>query len=183
MSYYADAQDVERQLTATVSTFVGSPEGHDAIDRLLEAGTKTAALTLRLSDLDLTLSFDFTTGAVSVAPPADGPAVEIEMPSDVLHDLLLDRLDPVQIARLYETDMVRFRGDVAHLGAMVMLGGPLSRHYIATLQAGGRDDLLGTPSPPTQIVWGDPQEAISPPRMIGERRPWQRRRRQDRSAS
>lgn len=182
MSYYADGRELERQLIRTVTSFLDSADGQEAVARLRGSEQESAVLTVALSEPEVTLCIDFLRGRATSDRPDVAPDVEIEMPADTLHDLLLERLDPVQISRMYETDVVRFRGNPWHLGAMVMLASPLSRHYRATLQIDLREDLLATPVPATQVVWGDPSEAVSPRPMLSQRRPWQRQKRAARTA-
>jgi hypothetical protein len=172
MSHYGDGRDLEQELVAFLEGFFASGDGQAAIGRARELG-ESAVLVLRLDDPALVLSVDFFAGTVRTGP-VDGADVEIEMDADALHDILLDRLDPVQTSRLYETDRVRFRGGSQHLAALILLAGPLAPHYAASLRRRGRTDLLETPLPPTKTAWGDPAEALSPREMIGKRRPWQR---------
>jgi hypothetical protein len=91
--------------------------------------------------------------------------------------VLLDRLDPVQLSRLYETGRLAFSGAARDLAALIMLAGPMQPHYPASLARRGREDLLSTPMPPTKVAWGSPEEALSPRRVIGRRRAWQRPKR------
>jgi hypothetical protein len=176
VSHYADGEDLEAELVAALTAFVDSGDGARAVQAARAAGD-SARLELRLRDPDALVSVDFFAGTVSTEPVEDAD-VEIEMDADALHDILLDRLDPVQISRLYETGQVRFSGSYQHLGALILLAGPLQPHYPASLERRGRQDLLDTPLPPTRVAWGDPREALGAPRqLIGQRRPWQRPKR------
>jgi hypothetical protein len=58
-----------------------------------------------------------------------------------------------------------------------MLAGPMQPHYPASLARRGREDLLNTPMPPAKVAWGSPEDALSPKRVIGRRRQWQRPKR------
>jgi hypothetical protein len=175
VSYYASTDDLQRELVAFLTAFLGSDDGARATEaaRALEGG---ATLALRVLDPDADVSVDFASGRVLLGA-ADDADVEIEIEADALHDILLERLDAVQISRLYETDRVRFRGSPQHLGGLIVLAGPLGPCYRASLAERGRDDLLGTPPPPTKIEWGSPDEALAPKRVIGRRRAWQRPKR------
>ena len=175
MSYYATSEDLEQELEAFLTAFLGSGDGAQAAEAARALGD-SATLTLHLLDPDAVVSIDFLARTVTPGP-VEGADVEIEMEADALHDLLLDRLDVVQISQLYETDRVQFAGGTTQLAALVVVAGPLQPHYAASLERRGRQDLLDTPAPPSPIVWGDPSEAISPRKLIGQRRPWQRPKR------
>jgi hypothetical protein len=175
MSYYASSQELEQEIVAFLEGFFASGDGQRAAEQARALGD-SAVLVLHLVDPDAVVSVDFFAGTVSLGV-VESADVEIEMEADALHDILLDRLDPVQTSRLYETDRVRFSGASEHLAALIVLAGPLAPHYAASLQRRGREDLLATPLPPTKVAWGDPAEALSPRPMIGKRRPWQRPKR------
>ncbi|MEA2291125.1 MAG: hypothetical protein QOF17_145 [Solirubrobacteraceae bacterium] len=176
MSHYADAGELEGELVAFLTAFFASDDGARAVSAARAVGD-SARVTLHLLEPDAVVGIDFFAGTVSTEP-VEAPDVELEIAADALHDILLDRLDPVQISRLYETGEVRFAGSYQHLGALILLAGPLAPHYAASLERRGRRDLLDTPLPPTKIAWGDPREAHGAPRkLIGERRPWQRPKR------
>jgi hypothetical protein len=176
VSHYADRDELEGELVAFLEAFFASADGERAVSAARAVGD-SARVTLHLLDPNAVVAIDFFSGAVSTEPIEDAD-VELEIAADALHDILLDRLDPVQISRLYETGEVRFAGSYQHLGALILLAGPLAPHYPASLERRGRQDLLDTPLPPTKIAWGDPREALGAPRkLIGERRPWQRPKR------
>jgi hypothetical protein len=175
VSYYATTEELEQELEAFLSAFLASDDGTRAADAARQVGD-SAILTLRLLDPDAVVSVDFLARTL-VLGPVEGADVEVEMEADALHDLLLDRLGPVEISRLYETDRVRFTGGTTQLAGLVLAAGPLQPYYERSLEARGRTDLLETPAPETPIVWGDPSEATSPPQLIGRRRRWQRPKR------
>jgi hypothetical protein len=172
MRHYATSADLEQELEAFLRAFLESDDGARAAEAARSL-VDSATLTLRLLDPEAVVSVDFLARTV-VLEPVEGADVEVEMDADALHDLLLDRLGPVEISRLYETDRVRFTGGTTQLGGLVLAAGPLQPYYARSLAARGRDDLLDTPAPDTPVVWGDPSEAISPRKLIGQRRPWQR---------
>jgi len=172
-SYFATGQDLERVLVGCLETFLQSVAGHGAVLAARESGD-SATLELRLVDPDATLSVDFIAGRVA-AEAAEAPDVEIEMGANDLHDVLLERMGPVQISQLYETDRLRFRGSAQHLAALIVLAAPLAPCYRETLTRDGRQDLLDIPAPPASFEWGSPDDPIK--RVIGRRRPWQRAKR------
>jgi hypothetical protein len=177
-SYYATGQDLERELVACLTAFLESEAGHGAVVAARESG-ESATLELTLVDPELTLSVDFAVGRVVVGS-AEAADVEIEMEANDLHDILLERMGPVQISQLYETDRLRFRGAAHHLAALIVLAAPLAPFYRDTLAQHGRQDLLDTPASPASFEWGAPEDPIK--RVIGRRRPWQRPKRSPQAA-
>ena len=169
MSYFADSREFQDQFEAFLRRFLDSAEGAAARERA--AGlAESATLVLHVVDPDLTVAIDFLAATISTQPPPD-PDIEIELEAVALHDILLERLDPVQISRLYETDRLLFSGESGNLAALIMLAGPLQPFYAESLRERGRDDLLATPLPETKVTWLDegPYREV-----IGKRRPWQR---------
>jgi hypothetical protein len=175
MSHYAAGDELEAELVAFLETFLASPDGARGAEAARALG-ESARLVLHLRDPEAVVSVDFLAGTVATEPIEDAD-VEVDIAADALHDILLDRLDPVQISRLYETDEVRFSGSSRHLAGLIVLAGPLAPHYRASLERRGRQDLLDTPLPPTGIAWADDNDPLSPKPMIGKRRPWQRPKR------
>lgn len=178
MSCFADGEELERELVACLTAFLGSADGARATEAARGLGDQ-ARLTLHTVAPEAVVSVDFYAGSVSLDVLADAN-VEITLEADALHDILLGRLDPVQISRLYETNRLAFAGAAVDLAALVLLAGPLQPHYPASLRRRGRQDLLETPAPPTAAVWTAGEEP--PTRMIDERRVWQRPRRRAASA-
>lgn len=175
MSHYATSTELEQELEAFLEAFLTSDDGARAAEAARALGD-SATLTLHLLEPEAVVSVDFLARTV-VLEAVEGADVELEMDTDALHDLLLDRLGPVDISRLYETERVRFTGGTTQLAGLVLAAGPLQPWYARSLEARGRQDLLDTPAPETPVVWGDPSEAVSPRRLIGRRRPWQRPKR------
>jgi hypothetical protein len=174
MSVFADGAELTEVLSAFLGDFLASEDGASAREAARSLGDH-ARLTLHTLDPGAQVSADFFAGTV-VAGPIDDPNVEIELEADDLHDLLLGRLDAVQISRLYETDRLSFAGAATDLAALVMLAGALQPCYPATLRRLGREDLLGTPMPERHAVWTSGRD--DPPRaVINSRRTWQRSRR------
>ena len=169
MAYFADSRELREELEAFLQSYLDSPEGAAGRDRVAELAD-SATLVLHVVDPDLTLAIDFLAATISTQTPPD-PDIEIELDAVALHDILLERLDPVQISRLYETDRLLFSGESRNLAALVMLAGSLQPFYTESLRRRGRDDLLATPVPETKVAWLDegPYREV-----IGKRRPWQR---------
>lgn len=171
MTYFATSDELENLLVEFFRAFLGS----DAAKQAAEASAqldRAAVLQLRTVDPEAEVAVDF--GARTVAATvADQPAATIEVEADSLHDLLLDRLDPVQISRLYETHRLRPTGHWASLGALVALLAPLQPFYPETITRLGRADLLETPMPSTGEVW---TSELPPEQLIGTRRPWQQKK-------
>jgi hypothetical protein len=172
VSHFSSGEDLQRELVAFLTEFLGSDDGARAIQAARALGD-SATLVVHTVDPDAVVSVDFFSASVSLDAREDAD-VAIELEADALHDILMNRLDPVQLSRLYETDRLAFSGASEHLGALVMLAGAIQPHYPDSLARRGREDLLNTPMPPTKVAWGSPEEALSPKRVIGRRRPWQR---------
>jgi len=175
MDAYATGAELQDELVACLTAFLGSEDGARAVESAGALGD-SATLMLRTVDPEAVVSMDFFAGTVSREPVADAD-VKIELEANALHDILLNRLDPVQLSRLYETERLTFSGKSQGLAALIMFAGPLAPHYAASLARRGRDDLLDTPMPATKLVWGMPEEALSPKQVIGKRRAWQRPKR------
>jgi hypothetical protein len=175
VSHFASADDLQHELVAFLTAFLGSDDGVRAVEAARSLG-QSATLVVHTTDPEAVVSVDFFAGSVSLDAREDAD-VEIQLEADALHDVLMNRLDPVQLSRLYETDRLAFSGASQHLGALIMLAGPMQPHYPVSLARRGRDDLLNTPMPPTKEAWGSPEDALAPKRVIGRRRPWQRPKR------
>jgi hypothetical protein len=174
VSYYASTRELEEELVATLERFLASSEYKTLSQAAAEQGADAPTLLARTADPEASFTVDLRSATV-VPGETETADVVLELDADALHDILLDRLDPVQISRLYETDRVTFRGSAEHLCALILLAGRLQPHYEASLRERGRTDLLETPAPPTRVTWGDPSE---PPRpLLHDRRPWQRPKR------
>jgi hypothetical protein len=174
MSAYADGAELQGELAAFLTAFLESEEGAQACAAARSLGER-ARRVLRTVDPAAVVSVDFFTAEVA-AQAMEDVSVEVELPADALHDLLLGRLDPVAISRLYETDELVFSGSATDLAALVVLAGALQPHYPASLRGRGRDDLLATPMPERHAVWTAGPDAV-PRAVINSRRSWQRSRR------
>lgn len=174
MTYFADAADLEAEITA----WLGRCFGDEALAAAV-AGAEPGGPTLLLRTVEpaVALTVDLANARVERATAEGAADVELELEADALHDILLNRLDAVQLSRLYETDRVAFAGAPEHLAGLIMLARHVQPRYEESLRERGRTDLLETPMPETKVAWGDPEEARSPRRMIANRRPWQRPKR------
>lgn len=171
MAYFASGEELQDELVAFLTDFVGSDDGRRAAEGAREYAD-SAGLLLRTVDPSTVVSVDFLGGQVSreEMPDAD---VEIELGADDLHNILLHRLGPVEISALIEDDHVTYSGDPTKLGGLFLLAGPMQPYYPASLERRGRHDLLETPEPPTRRIWESRGE-IRP--MYGVPRPWQRQK-------
>lgn len=169
MSYFRDSSEVESIYVAFIERFLESSDGERALEAS-SALTVPAVLNLHLTSPDATLSVDLAERSV-VPAAAPEASVQLEIEASALHDILLDRLDPVQISRLFEEDRAAIEGRPEALTGLIKLVGLLARHYPESLAEQRREDLLATPEPPRSTVW----RSEGPPKlMIGRRRPWQR---------
>jgi hypothetical protein len=170
MTAFRDSADAAGVVLAFLQRFLASEDGAEAAAHagLLDA---SPVLELRLLDPDATVHVDFAarTAAVGAAPHEPGAIAEIQ--ADDLHDLLLDRLGPMEISRLGEEGRVRLEGPPPVLAALLVLAGRIQPHYPASLTDQGREDLLATPRPEVGVIWGNDDP---PPNLIGVRRAWQR---------
>lgn len=170
MPYFTRAEDLEAELVATAERFLRSDPG---------PRPDVPTLLLRTVDPGVEITIDFANRRAA-AGAGEEAGVVLEVEADALHDILLDRLDPVQISRLYETERVSFAGSPEQLAALILAAGRIQLHYGASLRERGRSDLLATPAPPSKVEWGEPERAQSPRPMLNQRRPWQRRKREAR---
>jgi len=178
VTYFADTQEVEAVFGELFDRFLASADGA-ATSETASALPVCAVLDLRLSEPDATLTVDFAARTVSTGP-ADEASVQLEIEASTLHDVLLERLDPVQLSRAFEEGRAAIEGAPEALVGCVRVGGLLARQYPATLRELGRSDLLETPEPPRAAVWG----SEGPNRLvIGKRRPWQRQSPRPRAAA
>jgi hypothetical protein len=127
-------------------------------------------LELTLRDPDVVLHVDVAARAVADGS-AEHAAARIAIHADDLHDLLLERLGPVEISRLVEEQRLHLVGGPRALAAALVLAGRIQPHYAESLRERGREALLETPPPATGVVW---ESEEPPPPVFGVRRPWQR---------
>lgn len=169
MSVYASSDELRDVLVEMIDGFLASDAGAAAAARagLLDV---PPVLEVHVHGPELVLHVDV--GARTVADGAAGGAgAVLELQADDLHELLLDRLGPVEISRLVEEERLHLRGTPPALVGALVLAGELQAGYPAVLERRGRDDLLATPLPVVGEIW----ESDHPPAPVfGKRRPWQR---------
>lgn len=169
MSYFCDAQEATAVYSTFLERFLSSPDG-ERVSELVATLPGPPVLELRLTEPEVVLSCDFSERRV-VAGPAENPSVQLEIEASTLHDVFLERLDPVQLSRPFEEDRAALVGTPEALVGLIGMAGILASHYPESLEEQGRSDLLETPRPPNADIWG----SDGPPRrVIGARRPWQR---------
>jgi hypothetical protein len=168
MSAWADAGELREDVTALLERFVATPEGAAAAGMAQSLGDGLV-IELELRDPDLVLQLDLASGRISDGPHPDA-AVRVACMAADMHDLLLDRLGPVEISRLVEEQRLHLTGAPPALCAAVVLVAQLQPHYEASLREHGREHLLATPLPVTGEVW---ESDTKPPPVFGVRRPWQ----------
>jgi hypothetical protein len=168
MSAWASADELRGDVTALLERFAATPEGAAAAAAAKELGDGLA-IELSLHDPDVLLQLDLGSGTISDGPCPDA-AVRVALPAADMHDLLLERLGPVEISRLVEEHRLHLTGAPAALCAAVVICAQLQPHYAPTLRERGREHLLETPAPATGEIW---QSAEKPAPVFGVRRPWQ----------
>lgn len=169
MSYFDSSAEVQGVLEAFLTDFVNSDEGARAA-QAAGGSEHGGVLVLRTINPDSVVSLDVP-GRCVIGEAAPGAVVELEFEADDLHDILLNRLGPVEISQLYETDRVGFAGRPEALGAVAVLAGQAQPFYPDSLTRRGRQGLLNTPVRPSGATW---QVSGPPKEIIGKRRPWQR---------
>jgi hypothetical protein len=170
MSVFRDGAEAETVVLAFLQRYLASDDGA-AVQA--QAGLLDAApvLELRLVEPDAVVHVDFGARQAARGAAPEEPGAVAEIRADDLHDLLLDRLGPVEISRLGEEGRVRLEGPPQALAALLVLAGRIQPHYPASLAEQGREDLLATPAPEVGVMWGNDDP---PPHLIGVRRQWQR---------
>jgi hypothetical protein len=166
---WASADELRDDVVATLERFAASPEGQEAAALARELDGP-AVLQLVLHDPDVAVHLDVASGTVGDGL-ADEPAATLELAAADLHDVLLERLGPVEISRLVEERRLSLVGSPEALAASVVLAARVQPHYAASLRERGREALLDTPAPATRVIW---QSDEPPPPVFGVRRPWQR---------
>ena len=168
MSPWSDAVELQEDITAFVARFAASSEGQ-AVAAIAAALGEGLGIELTLSDPDVVLRLDVAGGVIARGAWEDA-AVRVALPAADMHDLLLDRLGPIEISRLVEEERLHLKGSPQVLCAAVAAVARLQPHYEASLRERGREHLLATPAPATRQVW---ESEGRPPAMYGVRRPWQ----------
>jgi hypothetical protein len=168
MSPWSEADELQQDITAFVARFAATPEGAAAAAIAAALG-EGLGIELTLYDPDVVLKLDIASGVITRGA-WEGAAVRVALPAGAMHDLLLDRLGPIEISRLVEEGRLHLKGTPQALCAAVAAVARLQPHYEASLRERGREQLLATPAPVTREIW---ESAETPPAMFGVRRPWQ----------
>ena len=168
MSPWIDAAELQEDVAAFVARFAATSEGV-ALASIAAALGEGLGIELTLYDPDVVLQLDVANGAITRGASEDA-AVRVALPAGDMHDLLLDRLGPIEISRLVEEGRLHLKGSPQVLCAAVAAVARLQPHYEASLRERGREHLLATPAPLTRELW---ESAEKPPAMFGVRRPWQ----------
>ena len=168
MTPWADSSELQADITALMERFSATPEGAVAAEVAGRFGDGLG-IELTLYNPDVVLQLDVAAGTV-VAGPCKDAAVRVALPAADMHDLLLDRLGPVEISRLVEEQRLHLTGSPPVLCAAVALVARLQPHYEASLRERGREQMLATPAPAIGEIW---ESAEKPPPLYGVRRPWQ----------
>ena len=168
MSPYRGSDELELELLAFLTRFLESADGATVAGGLAMVDGP-AVLELIVREPDAVVHADLKARTVSAGWATEASA-RVRITSTGLHDLLLDRLGPVEISRLLEEGDLALEGPPPALAGLLLVAEPLRIHYEASLRERGRDDLLSSPLPETGGIW---ETDVTPPRVFGIRRPWQ----------
>lgn len=169
MTIFASGRELRSEIVSFVSDFLESDPGKQIVQRA-RSFAESVTLTLQTRDPETTVSVDFVSGEILQAA-TDAADVHVEIYGDDLHNLMMDRLGPVEISQLSETGRLQVSGTPEALAALVLIATEAQPYYPSSLRRRGRVDLLDTSSPPSATVWGIDGP---PPPLIESRRPWQR---------
>ncbi len=169
MTPWSNAYELREDLRGFLGRYLRSADGDEAA-ALAAAFNGNPVLELTFYDPDLILHVDIAARSLADGP-ADDPAVRLAIRAADLHDLLLERLGPVEISRLVEEKHLHLVGPPRALAASVVLAARLQPHYAASLIERGRSELIETPAPSTAEIW---ESDAAPVPIFGVRRPWQR---------
>lgn len=178
MSIFESTAEAEVEYLAFLHRFLDSEDGA-MLAGALGVVQGPAILELSVWDPDAVFRLDLRERTVTVGSAKDA-TVRVGGSADELHNLLLDRLGPVEISRLIEERNLILEGPPPALAALLFAADPLHVHYSESLRERGRDDLLSTPLPILGEVW---ESAEKPARVYGVRRPWQLSKREASAAS
>ena len=168
MSPYRTSGDLEEELVAFLTRFLSSDDGATVAGGLAMVDGP-AVLELIVRDPDVVVHANLKQRSVATGWAVDASA-RVRITAAGLHNLLLDRLGPVEISRLLEEDDLTLEGPPPALAGLLLVAEPLRLHYEASLVERGRDDLLASPQPEIGGIW---ETDVTPPRVFGVRRPWQ----------
>lgn len=168
MTPYASSEELETELLAFLRHFLESDDGATAAAGLALVDGP-AILELAVANPNATVHADLKARTAS-AGRADEAGARVSITAEGLHNLLLDRLGPVEISRLFEEDDLQLEGPPQALAGLLLSAEALRRHYEASLEERGRTDLLASPTPEIGGIWESDEP---PPRVFGVRRQWQ----------
>ena len=168
MSPYSTSDELEEELMAFLTRFLASADGA-TVEGGLAMIDGPAVLELIVRDPDVVVHANLKNRTVA-AGWADDASARVRITAAGLHNLLLDRLGPVEISRLLEEGDLALEGPPPALAGLLLVAEPLRVHYEASLVERGRDDLLASPLPEIGGIW---ETDVTPPRVFGIRRPWQ----------
>jgi hypothetical protein len=145
MSLFTSAEDLEGELLPALRAFLATPAGAEATVAVagLDAGS---VLVLQISDPETAVWIDFASGEVGTGDH-DGAASQLSIDADSLHQLGMNRLAPVQVARAIEERRVDATGSFELMLLLLRSLPPLGEVWRDTLTAHGRGDLLDAPAP------------------------------------
>jgi hypothetical protein len=168
MTPYATGADLEGELLAFLQRFLESDDGA-GVALALGGVDGPAVLELSVHDPEAVVHADLKARTAAAGRSADATA-RVAITAEGLHNLLLDRLGPVEISQLLEENHLALEGPPTALAGLLLVAEPLRLHYEASLRDRGRDDLLAYPAPEIGVIWESDE---TPPRVFGVRRPWQ----------
>jgi hypothetical protein len=166
---WTSSSELRGDLQGFLGRYLRSADGDEAAALATEFNGNPV-LEITFHDPDLVVHVDIAARSLVDGPAAD-PAVRLSIRAADLHDLLLERLGPVEISRLVEEKHLHLVGPPRALAASVVLAARLQPHYAPSLVERGRADLLDTPMPATGEIW---ESELAPTPIYGVRRPWQR---------
>lgn len=178
MSIFESTAEAQVEYLAFLQRFLDSEDGI-ILAGALDAVEGPAILELSVWDPDAVFRLDLRERTVTAGAAKDA-TVRVGGTADELHNLLLDRLGPVEISRLIEERNLILEGPPPALAALLLVADSLHAHYAESLRERGRDDLLNTPLPILGEAW---ESAETPARRYGVRRPWQLSKREAAAAS
>ncbi len=142
MTPWSSAAELREDVVATLERFVASPDGQAAAALARRPGRGRRCCSSCCTSRTLALHLDVAGGTVAEGL-ADDPAATLELAAPDLHDVLLERLGPVEISRLVEEGRLRLVGTPEALAASVVLAARVQPHYAASLRERGREDAAG----------------------------------------
>lgn len=171
MNYFTDGDEWEGHLCRFFEPFVVSETA-----AALAAATKQelgadATVRVRTTAPAADLLVDLSARTVNRSPDAEA-LVEVDADAATFHEFWVGALNPVDIARAFESGALRGHGPAAALRALIGSVGELEPLYRQALRESGRDDLIEATHPRAPSVWTRDFDD----RLVGVPRGWQQRR-------